>query len=124
MLVIGRAGHWLVERRPPTGIWGGLWSLPQSDPREGLEEEGEHAFVDRIATRHGLRIEGFTVLPTVLHAFTHFRLRILPLLAHSVDANGVACPGAIWLPVADVSGAALPQPVKRLLQQLSPSPVR
>src|SRR5690554_7293762 len=26
-------GRILLERRPPSGIWGGLWSLPELDPR-------------------------------------------------------------------------------------------
>jgi A/G-specific adenine glycosylase len=124
MLVIGHAGGWLVERRPPTGIWGGLWSLPQSDPQERLDDSEGQALVDIVAARHGLRVDGFAVLPTVRHAFTHFRLSIVPLLASGVVADGVASPDATWLAAADVPGAALPQPVKKLLRQLGPSGLR
>lgn len=31
-------GRILLERRPPTGIWGGLWSLPELDPAYGTDE--------------------------------------------------------------------------------------
>ena len=31
MLVLWHGGEILLLKRPPTGIWGGLWSLPESD---------------------------------------------------------------------------------------------
>lgn len=124
MLVIGHADHWLVERRPPTGIWGGLWSLPQSEPQACLCDGGEREFVEGVAARHGLGVEGFTALPGVRHAFTHFRLSIQPLRVDAVRVAGAAAPGALWLAARDVSGAALPRPVKTLLEQLRPASLR
>jgi A/G-specific adenine glycosylase len=58
-------------------------------------------------------------MPAFEHAFTHFTLEVVPwritlgrgsALAESREAS--------WLPLAEVAGAALPSPVKKLLQRL------
>ena len=112
MLVLRRGDEVWLERRPPSGIWGGLWSLPEvhgasSDP-VGVALEA----------RFGLSERSRSELPPFEHAFTHFRLRVRALLL-DVVAGGVAQPGAaLWLALADVDDAALPRPVKSLLQRL------
>ncbi len=40
LLLSDREGRLLLERRPPSGIWGGLWSLPESDGSAPLAESG------------------------------------------------------------------------------------
>src|SRR5262249_22238367 len=57
LLAIDR-GEVLLEKRPPNGIWGGLWSLPECD-------EGD-------VPRGSERLEPFT------HTFTHFTLAVTP----------------------------------------------
>ena len=68
-------GRVLVERRPPSGIWGGLWSFP--------EASADLEFGDAIAAaarRHGLRPGRVRPLAPVEHGFTHFRLRATPVV--------------------------------------------
>ena len=77
LLVVMRdpGGRVLVERRPPSGIWGGLWSFP--------EASAELAFADAAAAaarRHHLRPERVHPLAPVEHGFTHFRLRATPVV--------------------------------------------
>jgi A/G-specific adenine glycosylase len=127
----GPAG-WLVEKRPAAGIWGGLWSLPQSEPL-GVESgdigrvdraDGDQGRVDsagslaqaaQLAAGHGLRISSAFESPGFVHTFTHFRLAIEPVVCEVVHATAVTAPGTAWLPDADLAEAALPQPVKQLL---------
>ena len=127
MFAIRRGNAWLLEKRPPTGIWGGLWSLPQGEfQREGDDNDAQAApsrpsaarDARRVAAVHGLRVGQPRSLEPFLHAFTHFRLRIEPVLCEVAGVSAAAAPGAIWLPGDEVADAALPQPVKRLL--LSP----
>jgi A/G-specific adenine glycosylase len=80
----------LLERRPSPGIWGGLLCFPESGN----------------ATRP-MR------LPIVEHGFTHFRLRIQPLLCDTKSAGA-----GQWLEIADALVAAVPTPVRNLLQDL------
>ena len=120
MLAIRRGDGWLVEKRPPAGIWGGLWCLPQTEAVNG-EPEAAVALADRLAGRHGLRLSApvpSLAAPPFVHAFTHFRLQIETWRCDVTGASGAAAPGAIWLADDEIRGAALPQPVKRLLLAL------
>jgi A/G-specific adenine glycosylase len=108
MLILVHAGSILLEKRQASGIWGGLWSLPEGPP-EVMPEEQARRLGFSVADGHGL--------PPMLHAFSHYRLRILPHVLHVTQAHhGVDEPGRIWLPVGDMVDAALPTPVRRLLR--------
>ena len=114
MLLITRGNEVLLERRAPTGVWGGLWSLPEAEPFEDPEE-----FRTRVE-RFGevITIEsrtGFT------HGFTHFVLHAQvvhacirePLhekrLAASVDSMR-------WVNRTDALALGLPAPVRTLME--------
>ena len=88
------AGRVLLERRPSPGIWGGLWCFPE---------------LPIIKTTEMRKLE------PIDHGFTHFRLRIQPLLC---EVKSRESPGRLWLDLGDATGAALPAPVKNLLQEL------
>ncbi|MCS6786685.1 MAG: A/G-specific adenine glycosylase [Thiobacillaceae bacterium] len=108
LLVLLHAGAVLLERRPPSGVWGGLWSLPQCP--QGVDA-GE------AARRLGCEPAAVEPLARLEHAFTHFTLSIRPWLVHvraPIAASESA--GRLWLPLAELDGAALPAPVRRLLQ--------
>jgi A/G-specific adenine glycosylase len=112
----------LLEKRPPSGIWGGLWSLPEapagSDPAAW------------VAKTLGLRVEGVDALEPFMHAFTHFTLAVTPWLVRVKDSRQSAGEAnAIWLPLQEAGTAALPAPVKSLLARIpraacAPSRVR
>ncbi|WP_082693258.1 cytochrome c biogenesis protein ResB [Aquitalea magnusonii] len=100
---------WL-ERRPPSGIWGGLLSLPE--------------FADSMALERWLECMGQgDVLPSwpeLEHVFTHYRLIITPVPARldTLAATGVQESAGQWIPLQQALEAGLPAPVKRLLQRL------
>jgi A/G-specific adenine glycosylase len=111
MLILRRAGEVLLEKRPPAGIWGGLWSFP--------ELEGDADAIEICARRYGAEVEVQDALPLIAHGFTHFRLDILPLpLRVRRWPRRAAEPGQAWLPVAEALGAAIPQPVRLILHEL------
>jgi A/G-specific adenine glycosylase len=91
-LVLRRRGEVLLERRPSSGIWGGLWCFPEY---------------------RGARKPGMRALEPIDHGFTHFRLRIQPLLY-----EGRAARSGIWLPLEEAMAAAVPAPVRMLLGRL------
>lgn len=109
MFVLVCAGEVWLEKRPPSGIWGGLWSFP-----EGAEESAPEA----MAAHLGFEIESRRELDGFTHTFTHFRLFIRPWLVFVRRSTHVMEPGCIWLPLSDIEGAALPTPVRRILQSL------
>jgi A/G-specific adenine glycosylase len=111
MLVLLRDGEILLEKRPPTGIWGGLWSLPEI----GVDDDPALAAL----TRFGIEAKAFDALPLILHTFTHFRLHIRPLVAETLgQRQEVRQSSSLWLALPDALGAALPAPVRKLLERL------
>ena len=61
----------LLERRPETGIWGGLYSLPELS-----EDDDVYRWCDRYLSTGVLSREP---LAPIDHAFTHFDLRLEPV---------------------------------------------
>jgi len=108
MLVLLHAGEVLLVKRPPSGIWGGLWSLPEINDDKNVKE--------LTLRRFGARVVNITKLPVVEHGFTHFKLSITPQRLRVSAITSQACePGAMWLTVADALRAAIPAPVRNIL---------
>ena len=97
----------LLQARPPTGIWGGLLSLPEVDTT---------ADVSAAVTRLGCTLRTLRDLPSFAHTFTHFRLNIFPTLCFVEHAATVAEATAHWWRFGDLNQAPLPSPVRRLLE--------
>ena len=108
MLILLNAGEVLLEKRPASGIWGGLWSFPEVG-------EGE---IERAALVYGAQSDSFSSLAPVEHGFTHFKLRILPLVAHVARTLRAEQPGRLWVPLDDALTAPIPAPIRRILGQL------
>ena len=112
MLVIINNNEVLLEKRPQTGIWAGLWSLP---------EIGMHEIASEVAqSRLGLEVEVAEPFAIVNHAFTHFKLEITPqpllLVKKTLQAQA---PNMVWLPIDEAIGAAIPTPVRKILALLT-----
>lgn len=110
LLVEDDRGRVLLHRRPPTGVWAALWSLP-----EHADAAASRDWFDQHLAGDFARAE---VLAPVLHGFTHYRLRILPMRVAGVrprDAVGDN-PGLRWASRAELQAIGLPAPVRRLLE--------
>jgi len=99
----------LLEKRPGSGIWGGLWCPPQFDD----EAAARDWFL-----RSGMAASEGERLATFAHTFTHFRLHITPLkIQLSRKPLRAAQPGSLWLDVEEALRAAIPTPVRKLLSE-------
>ncbi|WP_047552158.1 A/G-specific adenine glycosylase [Methylotenera sp. G11] len=111
MLILLQGDSVMLEKRPPSGIWGGLWSFPE------LEQGSD--YTDIVQQRFGMSVCPQKALPELSHAFTHFKLHITP---QPLQVNGPLAktgePGQVWLSIADALGAAIPTPVRKILQTL------
>ena len=109
LLLVNGADEILLERRPKTGIWGGLWSLPEIAPGDDP---------------HDWCLSRFDILPTKVemvgarrHTFSHFSLDIrialvqLDTAPFRVDDHS----GRRWLNRADLVSVGMPAPVKAIL---------
>jgi A/G-specific adenine glycosylase len=101
----------LLEKRPPSGIWGGLWSFPEVPPEGDAQP---HAL-----QQYGVVTEKLDEYPVLVHTFTHFRLHITPLLlkviSHAAEARQA---NVVWLNKDDAIGAALPTAIRKLIQRM------
>ncbi len=109
VLVLEHQGRVLVEPRPPTGIWGGLLSLP---------EIAVGADTGKEAARLGCRIVSIRSLPQESHGFTHFRLHMRPVLCEVEALSQAGDNSARWLDAAALRSAPLPAPIRKLLTVL------
>lgn len=139
MLVIrDRRRHVLLVQRPPHGIWGGLWSLPElprpaaknpakstpaaaksKPPKPRRPTAAQRRRLEAWCAREfGLRVTVGGALPAFTHSFTHFDLDIRPLLADC--GAGVDAAGRVWHNPADPAPVAVgvPAAVARILESV------
>jgi A/G-specific adenine glycosylase len=104
----------LLEKRPPQGIWGGLWSFPEAE-----SEEEARSLAERLS---GGEVRPLGGMATLLHRFTHFHLHMHPLRFQSKDpAKTVMEDGRwVWYKARSTAIGGLPAPVQRLLNEWKP----
>jgi A/G-specific adenine glycosylase len=96
----------LLERRPPSGLWGGLLVPP----------EGEAASV---LARLGLQLRSQRVLPEFKHTFTHFRLTLQPVLCVVAAPATAGEAGLEWVEIERAAEAGVPTPIRKLIRQVA-----
>ncbi len=114
LLLVRRDGACLLERRPPAGIWGGLWSPPEM-PANVLHQEIETRFGMELSEHGAIEIQPF------VHTFSHFRLQVQPRVLEVTDntAHHVAeHADRIWYSPGDNQPIGLSAVASRLLREL------
>ncbi|MBM3351573.1 MAG: A/G-specific adenine glycosylase [Betaproteobacteria bacterium] len=112
MLIFMQGNEILLEKRPPSGVWGGLWSFP--------ETEATNNFATSSGEKYGMQVAVTQALPSLIHTFTHFKLHIHPQPLH-VTKQMPQCHDSTrrWIHIDDAMGVAIPTPVRKILQSLS-----
>ena len=95
-------GHVLLQQRPATGVWAGLWTLPLYD-----DEAAARAALAQVQVQA-------EVLPRIEHALTHFDWVLHTLKADGAPAAGVA---GTWVARENLARYALPAPLKKLFEE-------
>lgn len=106
------AGEVLLQRRPPSGIWGGLWSFPEC---------GHEDVVAWCEDQLRLKAKTAQRWPTLRHTFSHFRLEFTPVLMLAQTAESCVMDEGerVWYNPAAPQRLGLAAPVQRLLQAIS-----
>jgi A/G-specific adenine glycosylase len=108
--VVTRGGELLVRSRPEKGLLGGMTEVPGSDWNASQDDEA--------ALKQAPRLGGVTrwhrKVGVVTHVFTHFPLELVVYTAH-VPARTRAPTGMRWVPIATLSGEALPNVMRKVI---------
>ena len=112
-MVIAISGESIyMERRPPVGIWGGLWSLPEVDDvqdwcRDILQESPTET----------------ESCATLRHSFSHYDLDIQPIVVrvHASSRKVADNPDATWQPISKQPAGGIAAPVQQLINNLKTS---
>jgi A/G-specific adenine glycosylase len=90
----------LLQRRPPSGIWGGLWCLPEGDDSPGTSDAA--------------------VPPPIDHEFTHFSLHMRFSRARpETIPDLVADEQSQWFHPDNALRAGLPRPIRQVVEWLA-----
>ena len=108
MALVFCGGFVFLEKRPPSGIWGGLWSFPEAKTAAALKLQCEK----RLRVKLTPRGEG-----EFFHAFTHYRLhaRVFAWECAAVSPPGLIEKSEKWLARSNAAKAGLPSPVKKYI---------
>lgn len=112
VVIVESDGHVLLEQRPDHGIWGGLWTLPQFETLDGLKDFSQSL---------GITLPKDSRMAAMLHVFSHFKLHINPWFVQSADPIERSA-NQHWIPLEALPDAALPAPIRKLLDGLYPNP--
>jgi len=102
----------LLIQRPPAGIWGSLWSLPECPPENDVSKWCQQTL--------GLKIDAPSAQPPLRHTFSHFHLDITPIYAAVSDSGQTAMEAdrRVWYNTRLPDALGLPSPVVTLLKSI------
>ncbi|MGB1010056.1 MAG: A/G-specific adenine glycosylase [Thiolinea sp.] len=97
-----------LEKRPSSGIWGGLWSFPEYDS----EQEALATLEDEVVTSKSL--------PVLTHTFSHYRLHLQPVLVdlRTSETRVMEADRWLWYNTSHEFGGGLSSAAQRLLKNL------
>lgn len=136
LLIKNRNAELLLVKRPPLGIWGGLWAFPEypntaeaasakptkkrsHSTKQTIAAAENQAIIVWCEQQFGLAVELGEALPRLKHSFTHFDLDILPLPAVVTKTNTRVMDSEqhLWYNQSSPAQIGLPKAVNRILEQ-------
>ncbi|MGI9250363.1 MAG: A/G-specific adenine glycosylase [Pseudohongiellaceae bacterium] len=115
-IVQNETGAVLLEKRPPSGVWGSLYSFPETPGNSKQQPELPTLPIQanrKISTKS-------PALPPMRHTFSHYHLDIQPLrLQASATPEVAESKRWLWYPLDNSVEVGLAAPVKKLLNRLA-----
>jgi len=110
LVIQNPAGEVLLQQRPASGLWGGLWVFPQCDHKDEIEQT---------CNSLGYRATDWELLPGRRHSFSHYHLDYQPALITVRPQQQVMDTSAlVWYNPQSTLAVGTAQPVRQLLQEL------
>lgn len=111
LLIRNTDGDVLLEKRPPTGIWGGLWSFPELTLDDNVKS---------YITAHIGKVSTHITWDNLRHTFSHYHLDITPVVVELAQTKPQIREDQQqrWYNLQQPAQLGLAAPVKKLLAQL------
>lgn len=109
VLIQDDQGRFLLEKRPPAGIWGGLWSFPE------FEMESQQTLPDMIRQSLGMKVDILEQLSSRRHTFSHYHLEMFPIACRLQDFTECHDRSVKWVDRLSLQEIGLAAPVEKLL---------
>jgi len=108
-LLIKHENQVLLMKRPPQGIWGGLWSLPECE----LDDD----VVSWCRNNLSITVSTGDALPVLTHTFSHFRLQMHPIVLHCARVTTVMdSEQFFWYNLEQMQAIGTAKPINDLLE--------
>lgn len=112
LMIRNPVGEILLQQRPPTGLWGGLWCLPEIAVTDNIADNCKKLCDQKPRVQE--------IWPTWRHSFSHYHLDITPVLLELPKISAtINEPGWRWITPTQSHTLGLPAPLVRLLAQLA-----
>ncbi|MDO6680345.1 A/G-specific adenine glycosylase [Shewanella sp. 4_MG-2023] len=131
MLVLHKDGEVILNKRPPAGIWGGLWCFPQFDTEAALlahiSANGFNHSSNEYAAAKNNNNEQSQWLAGFRHTFSHFHLDIQPILVNlgenqqspQIDSSVMEQNQTLWYNIHHPAKVGLAAATERILSNLA-----
>lgn len=112
IIAINKDKQILLEKRAPTGIWGGLWSVPELTSDIELDTWLQTKSISLIKQQ---------ALTVRRHTFSHYHLDYQPIVLYvdNLINNVMEAEKGLWYKHRQTKNIALPAPVKQLFDEIT-----
>jgi A/G-specific adenine glycosylase len=110
-MIENELGELLLQKRPETGVWAGLWGFPECQSNIDIKQWVENKF--------GYAVTSTRIEDTFVHTFSHFRLEITPVRLKCESKKNMVndSNGYCWyLPGSSHVQLGMAAPVKKLVE--------
>lgn len=112
IIAINKDKEFLLEKRAPSGIWGGLWSVPEFADQEAL---------DAWLQLRSITVTNKKTLKIRRHTFSHYHLDFQPVVINmdNLINNVMEAEKGLWYKHHQTKNIALPAPIKQLFDEIT-----
>jgi A/G-specific adenine glycosylase len=111
LMLSDQSNRVFMEKFSGTGVWEGLWGVPQFDD--------EHAMIQWLE-KGQLNPCDLVIWPRFRHTFSHFHLHIQPIALKAIEPlNYPRFSSGHWHSIDAAMNLGIPTPIKQLLGKLA-----
>ncbi len=118
VILTGPGGRWLVQRRPPRGLLGGLWEFPGGKIRSG--ELPARAARRELWEETRLRVGRLKAVGTVRHAYSHFTVELHVFQGPLVGRAPPSTRTRRWVTARGLRALPTPKATEKVVRRLAP----